>query len=86
MKSPITDAESVLVDTVSRFKGLESAIVFLWGLQQLHPDIDRESLYVGFSRAKSRLYLVGTEQICEDLLHYQVDSGASIAVAAKGRR
>jgi len=79
--------ESVLVDTVSRFKGLESAIVFLWGLQQLHPDIDRESLYVGFSRAKSRLYLVGTEQICEDLLHYQVDSGRSIAVAdAQGKR
>jgi hypothetical protein len=47
---------SVLVDTVSRFKGLESAIVFLWGLQELNPGIERESLYVGLSRAKSRLY------------------------------
>ena len=60
--------DSVLVDTVSRFKGLESAIVFLWGLQELQPDIDRESLYVGLSRAKSRLYLMGTEQICRTLL------------------
>jgi hypothetical protein len=74
--------DSVLVDTVSRFKGLESAIVFLWGLQDLHPDIDAESLYVGLSRAKSRLYLVGTEKICGDLLHCQVNPGTSIAVAS----
>jgi hypothetical protein len=60
--------DSVLVDTISRFKGLEAAIVFLWGLQDLHSGIDRESLYVGFSRAKSRLYLVGTEQICRNLI------------------
>jgi len=71
--------DSVLVDTVSRFKGLESPIVFLWGLQELHPDIDRESLYVGFSRAKSRLYLVGTEEICRSLLEYKLESQRSAA-------
>jgi hypothetical protein len=71
--------DSVLVDTVSRFKGLESAIVFLWGLQELQPDMDRENLYVGFSRAKSRLYLVGTEQICRTLLEYELESQESPA-------
>lgn len=69
--------DSVLVDTVSRFKGLEAAIVFLWGLQEVHPRIDRESLYVGFSRAKSRLYLVGAEQICRHLVKYQLDLDGS---------
>jgi superfamily I DNA/RNA helicase len=74
--------DSVLVDTVARFKGLESAIVFLWGLQELQPDIDRESLYVGFSRAKSRLYLVGTEQICRALLEYELGSQGSLTTVA----
>jgi hypothetical protein len=64
--------DSVLVDTVSRFKGLESAIVFLWGLQGLHPNVDREILYVGMSRAKSRLYLVDAEQRCSEFLQYEL--------------
>jgi len=71
--------DSVLVDTVSRFKGLESTIVFLWGLQGLQPEIDRESLYIGFSRAKSRLYLVGTEQICRSFLEYELESEEPVA-------
>lgn len=71
--------DTVLVDTVARFKGLESAVVFLWGLQELSPDTDREALYVGFSRAKSRLFLVGTEQVCFRLLQYQVDVEGSRA-------
>jgi UvrD-like helicase C-terminal domain/AAA domain/Nuclease-related domain len=59
---------AILLDTVSRFKGLEAAIVFLWGLDSIPPDIRRELLYIGLSRAKSRLYLVGTEAACADLL------------------
>ena len=59
---------AVLLDTVSRFKGLEAAIVFVWGLDSIPPDIRRQLLYVGFSRAKSRLYLVGTELACTGLM------------------
>lgn len=58
---------TVLVDTVHRFKGLETAIEFLWGFDQLDAATDRETLYVGVSRAKSRLYLCGTELACSVL-------------------
>jgi hypothetical protein len=53
---------AVLLDTVARFKGLEAAIVFLWGLDDPSLPADRESLYVGLSRAKSRLVLVGESE------------------------
>ena len=49
---------SILVTTVQQFKGLESDVVFLWGID-LALESDREELvYVGASRAKSHLYLV----------------------------
>lgn len=49
--------ESVLMDTVKRFKGLERDVVFLW-LDQSSVGEDA-LMYVGISRAKSVLYLVG---------------------------
>jgi superfamily I DNA and RNA helicase len=52
---------TVLIDTVSRFKGLEAAIVLLVGLEQLDIERDRELVYVGLSRAKSRGYVAGSE-------------------------
>jgi hypothetical protein len=57
---------SVTVDTVRSFKGLERQVVILWGFDLLNPgsDKDRETLYVGMSRATSVLYLVGTNQSC----------------------
>jgi len=60
----------VLVDTVGRFKGLESAIIILWGVDEFDPEYDKESLYVAFSRAKSRLFVVGTEIGCQHVLEY----------------
>ncbi|MEQ1936247.1 MAG: ATP-binding domain-containing protein, partial [Fimbriimonadaceae bacterium] len=36
-----------------RFKGLESPIVILWGLDSIDKPKRLELLYVGFSRAKS---------------------------------
>lgn len=54
--------QTVLVDTARRFKGLESMIVFLWGFENILPDRDRELLYVGLSRARSRLFLVCAKQ------------------------
>ena len=51
---------NVLIDTVKRFKGLESEIVFLWGIDDINLNPSEDLLYVGISRAKSILYLVGS--------------------------
>jgi superfamily I DNA and RNA helicase len=60
----VHDSSTVVIDTVKRFKGLEASIVFLW-LPALLSDLDdREGLYVGLSRAKSIIYLVGPESAC----------------------
>ncbi|HED14144.1 MAG TPA: hypothetical protein ENI62_10935 [Gammaproteobacteria bacterium] len=59
--------ETVLLDTVKRFKGLESAIVFLWGLDTLDLDRGQELLYVGLSRAKSVVYVVSTSDVCRSV-------------------
>lgn len=56
---------TILIDTVKRFKGLESSIVFLWGVDDLSATAAQETLYVGISRAKSLLYVVGTTESCE---------------------
>jgi superfamily I DNA and RNA helicase len=55
----------VVVDTVSRFKGLESAIVILCGFEDADARTDCELFYVGLSRAKSRVYLVGSASAIE---------------------
>jgi hypothetical protein len=59
---------AVVVDTVSRFKGLEAAIVFLCGFESISEELDRELIYVGLSRAKSRVALVGTDRAISHLL------------------
>ncbi len=53
------------VDTVRRFKGLEADLVFLWGVDRIPSSEVRELLYVGTSRAKSHLTIVGTREACE---------------------
>lgn len=55
---------TVLLDTIQRFKGLEAPIVILWGLNAIDLSKDRELLYVGISRAKSLLLVVGTPNAC----------------------
>lgn len=50
----------VRVETVQRFKGLEATIVYLCGADEFNAEQDRELLYVTLSRAKSRLFLVGS--------------------------
>jgi hypothetical protein len=57
--------DGIKVDTVSRFKGLESDIVYLWGIEHLEFPHHDELLYVGISRAKSRLTLVGSKESCD---------------------
>jgi hypothetical protein len=55
----ISQSGKVFVDTVARFKGLEAAVVFLWFPPNINEEEEREALYVGLSRAKSRLFVVG---------------------------
>ena len=55
---------TVLMDTVRRFKGLESPVVILWGLDGANWERSDELLYVGMSRAKSLLVVVGTSASC----------------------
>ena len=64
-----TRAENtILLDTVKRFKGLESPVIFLWGLDRLALEREAEVLYVGMSRAKSLLHLVASRAVCERVL------------------
>jgi superfamily I DNA and RNA helicase len=58
----------IVVDTVPRFKGLEATIVFLCGMETASEELDRELVYVGLSRAKSRIMLVGTERATREVL------------------
>lgn len=53
------------VDTVARFKGLERGVIILWAFDRPNLITDRETLYVGMSRAKSVLYLCGTRTACD---------------------
>ena len=65
---------TVLIDTIQRFKGLESPIVFLWGLDTIDLAHSEELLYIGMSRAKSLLILVGnaaaidTVRVCRQMI------------------
>jgi hypothetical protein len=45
-----------------RFKGFEAVVVILWLPPLIDAEVDRELLYVGLSRGKSRLYRVGTQR------------------------
>ena len=51
----------VLVETAKRFKGLESKIIFLWITEE--EALSDELLYVSISRARFRLWVIGTTQI-----------------------
>ncbi|NFG41030.1 hypothetical protein FC789_07535 [Clostridium botulinum] len=56
----------VLTTTVNRFKGLESDIVFLWGLDYIDLNEYEQHIYVGSSRAKSILFIVGNAEVCSN--------------------
>ena len=49
----------VRVDTVGRFKGMEAAVVILWAQGWPEDEVDRSFLYVGLSRARSLLAVLG---------------------------
>ncbi|HEY0479333.1 MAG TPA: ATP-binding domain-containing protein [Kofleriaceae bacterium] len=58
----------VAVDTVRRFKGLEAAVVLLWGIEYAPTDLARELLYVALSRARSRVWIVGDQMRAREML------------------
>jgi hypothetical protein len=62
------DRDSVLLETVNRFKGLEAPVVFLWGLDGIDLRKQGEQIYVGISRAKSMLFVAGRTEICTAVL------------------
>ena len=53
---------AVLVDTVGRFKGLESQAVVLWIGDEIVDEAMWETVYVGLTRAKSLLAVIGSDR------------------------
>ncbi len=64
LKQPNT----ISVETVARFKGLESTVIIVWGFDELRSDNRNEVLYVGLSRAKSVLAICGNQQACKSII------------------
>jgi hypothetical protein len=62
------DPNNVKVETVARFKGLESDILILWGLDELPESEKKETLYVGLSRAKSLLIICASKKTSDHVL------------------
>lgn len=58
----------VLCETVARYKGLEALVVIIWLNRPVKAEDDKALLYVGLSRARSLLCLVGTQQDCNAVL------------------
>jgi hypothetical protein len=60
-------AEMPLFESIARFKGLESSIVILTELEDSIDGSRDESLYVGLSRARSCLFVVGSSDVLQYL-------------------
>ena len=59
--------KSVIVDTVARFKGLEAQAVVLWLGDEVVDEKQWETVYVGATRAKSLLAIVGSQKTLKAL-------------------
>ena len=62
------DESAVMIETIQRFKGLESPVVIIWGLDTLDLSKHQGLLYVGMSRGKSLLVLVAQPETCAKIL------------------
>ena len=61
-------SQKVLVDTVARFKGLEAQAVVLWIGDEVVDEVNWETVYVGITRAKSLLAVVGSKRVIQSIL------------------
>jgi hypothetical protein len=61
----------VLVDTVARFKGLEAQAVVLWIGDEVASEKQWETVYVGTTRAKSLLAVVGSQKTLKALREWK---------------
>lgn len=59
---------TILVDTVARFKGLEAPVVILWLGEEIATAEEAETVYVGTSRAKYLMHIVGSTKACAGLV------------------
>ncbi len=75
---------TILLESIARFKGLERKIIFLWLGDDVDAGTHREFLYVGMSRAKSRLFLVGTAEACRHAMS-EIRGGSAVPTAAGER-
>ena len=64
LEEGVQGAGTILMDTIQRFKGLEAAVVFIWGFDMIDNSRNQELIYVGMSRAKSLLVIVGKDATC----------------------
>ena len=76
--------QTILLESIACFKGLERTIIFLWLGDDVDAGTHREFLYVGMSRAKSRLFLVGTAEACRNAVSESL-GGAAVPTAAGAR-
>lgn len=58
----------LLVDTVARFKGLESSVVILWLGEEVVNAEEAETASVGTSRGKYLMHVVGSAKACAGLV------------------
>jgi superfamily I DNA and RNA helicase len=65
LEEGVRGKSTVLIDTIQRFKGLESPVVIIWGLDFIDLTNKQELIYVGMSRAKSLLVIVANSNICK---------------------
>jgi hypothetical protein len=61
---------AVLIDTVARFKGLEGQAVVLWLGDEVVDEKMWENVYVGLTRGKSLLAVVGTAKVLQVVREY----------------
>lgn len=57
--------DEIRTATVARFKGLESHAIVLVDIDRIEQERDRRALYVGMSRAKYGLYLLGSPEVIQ---------------------
>ena len=66
--SPRRQARRIWHTTIQGFKGLESPVVILVGIQDITSDAGKALLYVGMTRATERLFIVASPDVRDEIL------------------